>query len=255
MAYFQLLGTGAAPEPDPAAEGRNRRLPASALAHHIGTWLLLDVTPAIAEQAELALSVTHVALTDPRPEVVLPHLKALDAWLDAPATLLLAKGTASPFSSAARSFRQLTTVLLSPETPTVVGDLTVTALALDAGASPGRWAFALDTGKKRVLYAPGLFEVPERVSAWFTGNDLLVVDGYGWDADVSPGTAADGADLRGHAGVLNRLVSWLDLRNASVLFTNLGPRTPPHAQASTAVRRSSHRADVGFDQQKIPLGR
>jgi hypothetical protein len=217
--------------------------------------LLLDATSAVLEQAELALSVTHVALTDPRPELALPHLKALDGWLEAPATLILPKGTASPFSSAARSYGRLSTAIIPPETPTVVDDLTVTALPIDEGVSPGRWAFALDTGKKRVMYAPNLREVPARLASWFSGNDLLVVDGFGWDSDAAPGGSLPGADPRGNAGALNHLVRWLDLRNESVLFTHLGPRTPPHAQASTTVRRSSHKADVGFDQQKIPLGR
>ena len=137
----------------------------------------------------------------------------------------------------------------------MVDDLTVTALPLDDGPGPGRWAFVVDTGKKRVLYAPNLLEVPARLADRFSGNDLLVVDGLGWESDVGPGEALAGADARGNAGALNRLVRWLDLRNEAVLFTHLGARTPPHAQASAAVRRASHRADVAFDQQKIPLGR
>src|SRR5690606_20522348 len=98
--------------------------------------------------------------------------------------------------------------------------------------APPNYGYLFDTGKKRVCYASDVKHIPEQSLPYFRGNDLLAVDGAGWDKDLPT-----------HRGALNHLHEYVEAGNEQVVFTHIGRSAPPHTQASTMVRRMSHKAD------------
>ena len=146
-------------------------------------------------------------------------------------------------------FRQVTIEhdLLTPGKPAKAGDLHVTCFPTPTGtgktARPN-YAYHFDTGKKRVTYASDLKTLPEKWTGYFQDNDLLVVDGAGWDKD-----------LPNHRGALNHLQDYVAANNARIVFTDIGRAAPPHTQANEAVQQFYAGAEVAFDFMKIPLGR
>ncbi len=245
MAYFQFLGTGPVESPTQGV-GRNLRRPASALLHHISTYLLFDATSAVAEQAEQALSVTHVALTGlQKPRHA--GLVELDAWLEMPAVLLVPGAVPAELARRAGALKRFELQPLPLLTPTPISDITLTAFPLREGSAKAPDAvvgYHVDTGKKKITYAPSFGEVPPESDAFFANNDLLVVDGRGFARDTP-----------GHVGALPRIADWLSRGNETLIFTDLDPDCPPHTQAQAQVRRGSHHADLAFDFMKAPLGR
>jgi phosphoribosyl 1,2-cyclic phosphodiesterase len=243
MAYFQILGTGPS-TPITEGTGRNRRRRSSALMNNIASYVLIDATHDWSEQASVALSVTDVVLTSSSRDAA-GGLGALDRWADRSIQLLAPKPLWSELKKKYGPFENIEHVRLDAGKPTVVGDLEITAFALSDGANVGAsYGYRFESGRKCVTYASDFKEIPEASQRYFEDNDLLVVDGAGWDKDLPT-----------HRGVLNHLTDYVTGRNEVLLFTNIGRSAPPHATASAAVRRVYHRADVAYDFQKVPLGR
>jgi hypothetical protein len=245
MAYFQFLGTGPVDAPAQGT-GRNQRRPASALLHHISTYLLFDATTSVVEQAEQALSITHIALTGLQRSRY-AGLTELDAWLESPAILYAPGAPPADLGRRAGGLRHIELQPLPLLVPTVVSDVTLTPFPLREGAAKAADAlvgFHIDTGKKKITYAPSFGEIPPESAAFFDANDLLVVDGRGFARDTPS-----------HVGALPRIADWLSRGNEAVVFTDLDADCPPHTQAQAQVRRGSHRADLAFDFMKAPLGR
>ena len=75
-------------------------------------------------------------------------------------------------------------------------------------------------------------------------NQVLIIDGAGWDKDLPT-----------HRGILNHIHEYATWKNERLIFTHIGRAAPPHAEASTLVRRMYFAADMAFDFMKLPLGR
>lgn len=241
MAYFQFLGSGPLAA-TPEGTGRNFRRPASAILHHISTYLLFDTTVCATEQADQALSVTHIVFTG----FARDHTRGLadlDAWLEAPVVVLAPPGQLDGLKRLG-PFRRLQFEPLELNSPTTVSDITVTAFSLGITGPNAVLGYHIDTGKKRITYAPAFAALPDDVTPHFSTNDLLIVDGGGWDKDTAQ-----------HVGALNQLPGWLEKANEAVVFTGITSSAPPHTLAVSSVRRISHRADIGYDFMKFPLGR
>lgn len=245
MAYFQFLGTGPS-TPITDAVGRNMRRRSSALLQHISTYLLMDVTHDFDDQVEQALSVTGVVVTNPSRDAA-GGLGNLDRWVDGETPFYAPQDLWDEVVKRYGPFRQLVHVALEPCVPCPVADLHLTALPLEtstgADAAPN-YGYHVDTGKKKITYASDMKVIPPASEPFFRGNDLLVVDGAGWDKDLPT-----------HRGALNHLPTYIELGNEKVVFTDIGRAAPPHTLATSAVRRVSHRAEVAYDFMKVPLGR
>lgn len=243
MAYFQLLGTGPS-TPITEGTGRNRRRRSSALLNNIASYVLIDATHDFAEQAAVALSVTDVVLTSASRDAA-GGLGALDRWADRPINLVAPKALWAELKKKYGPFENLTHVGLAAYKPLEVGDVKITAFPLSDGTDDkASYGYRFETGRKCVTYASDFKQIPEASEAYFEDNDLLVVDGAGWDKDLPT-----------HRGVLNHLTDYISRRNETLLFTNIGRSAPPHATATAAVQRVYHRAAVAFDFMKVPLGR
>ncbi|MEC9072195.1 MAG: MBL fold metallo-hydrolase, partial [Myxococcota bacterium] len=171
----------------------------------------------------------------------------LDRWLDTSVPLCVPGDLWDELVQRYGPFENLEHLPLKVGTPQTVGDLDVTAFALPTqeGKSPRpNYGYHFQTGKKSVTYASDMKTLPEDAAPYFEDNDLLVVDAAGWDKD-----------LPNHRGALNHLQSYVEGRNARIIFTDVGRSAPPHSQASSMVRRMCAGADVGFDFMKVPLGR
>ena len=243
MAYFQILGTGPS-TPITEGTGRNRRRRSSAIMNNIASYVLVDATHDFEEQAAIALTVTDVVVTSSSRDAS-GGLGALDRWTDRPINLLATKPLVSELKEKYGRFENISHVPLKPHKAVEAGDLSVTAFPLGDGDELGKtYGYRFQTKRKCVTYASDFKEIPEESALYFQDNDLLVVDGAGWDKDLPT-----------HRGVLNHLTSYVSGQNAVLLFTNIGRAAPPHATASAAVRRVYHRADVAYDFMKVPLGR
>ncbi len=245
MAYFQILGTGPS-TPITDAVGRNYRRRSAAIMQHIATYVLLDATHDFEEQAEVALSVTGVVVTNPSRDAA-GGLGNLDRWVDADTPFYATPDLWQEVRSRYGPFKRLHHVPLAPGEPLAVQDLTLTAVMVETSPGPDApptYAYHFDTGKKRVCYASDVKLIDEAAEPYFHDNDLLVIDGAGWDKDLPT-----------HRGALNHLPRYIEWGNKRVIFTHIGRAAPPHSLASSAVRRRSHKADVAYDGMKLPLGR
>ncbi len=245
MAYFQILGTGPS-TPITEGTGRNVRRRSSAVFQNIATYILIDATHDLEEQIERALSVTAVVLSNPTRDAA-GGLGKLDRWLDRDIPLVAPPRLYELLEQRYGPFDHLHHQPMEPLVPTVVGDVTVTALPLTTSGGSNalpNYGYRFDTGKKRVAYASDVKIIPPESEPFLHDNDLLVIDGGGW-----------ARDLPTHRGALNHLHVYAGWGNQQLLFTNIGRSAPPHTQASAAVRSVSPRADVAFDFMKIPLGR
>jgi phosphoribosyl 1,2-cyclic phosphodiesterase len=243
MAYFQILGTGPS-TPITDGTGRNQRRRSSALMNNIASYVLIDATHDFEEQATIALTVTDVVLTSSSRDAA-GGLGTLDRWTDRPINLLAPKPLWAELKKKYGPFKNITHVNMKPHKAVEAGDLTITAFPLSDGTTEGAsYGYRFDTKRKCVTYASDFKAIPDESADYFKDNDLLVVDGAGWDKDLPT-----------HRGVLNHLTDYVSKRNAVLLFTNMGRSAPPHATASSAVRRVYHRADVAYDFMKVPLGR
>ncbi len=245
MAYFQILGTGPS-TPITDATGRNYRRRSSALAQHISTWILIDVTHDFDEQIEQALSVTGVVLTNASRDAA-GGLGNLDKWLDAKTPLYAPEPFWQELVERYGPFQKLTHQRIQPHKAFTAIDLQVTCFPVEtsSGASAAAtWGYRFDNGKKKVCYASDVKVIPPESEVYFKGNDLLVVDAAGWDKDLPT-----------HRGALNHLSTYLGWNNEQVIFTHIGRAAPPHTLAAAAVKKMSHRADVAYDFMKVPLGR
>ena len=243
MAYFHILGTGPS-TPITDGTGRNRRRRSSALMNNIASYVLIDATHDFTEQAGVALSVTDVVLTSASRDAA-GGLGALDRWADRAIRLPAPKKLWTELKKKYGPFDHIEHVRLDPRKPLEVGDVTITAFPLSDGSDEAAsFGYRFETGRKCVTYASDFKQIPETSRVYFQDNDLLIVDGAGWDKDLPT-----------HRGVLNHLTEYVSQRNEVLLFTNIGRSAPPHATASAAVRRVYHRADVAYDFMKVPLGR
>ncbi|TNF31305.1 MAG: hypothetical protein EP329_12565 [Deltaproteobacteria bacterium] len=245
MAYFQFLGTGPS-TPITDAVGRNLRRRSSALMQHISTYLLLDVTHDFEEQVEMALSVTGVVVTNPSRDAA-GGLGNLDRWVDAETPFYAPEDLWKDIVARYGPFKQLVHVPLEPCVPLAVAELHLTAFPLETSTgadAAANYGYHVDTGKKKITYASDVKVIPPESEPFFRDNDLLVVDGAGWDKDLPT-----------HRGALNHLPTYIELGNQKVVFTDIGRAAPPHTLATSAVRRVSHRAEVAYDFMKVPLGR
>jgi phosphoribosyl 1,2-cyclic phosphodiesterase len=245
MAYFQFLGTGPS-TPITEGTGRNLRLRSSALLQHISSYILIDATHDFEQQAEHAMSVTACVLTNASRDAA-GGLGTLDRWLPAPAQLFATPELWALVAEQYGPFTRLRHVPIEVGRSTPCGDLELAAFALETsgGMDPSPcYGYRFDTGKRKIAYASDLKHIPEASLPYFSGNDLLVVDGAGWDKDLPT-----------HRGALNHLHDYVAWRNERIIFTDIGRSAPPHSQASAQVRKMSHRAEVAFDFLKIPLGR
>lgn len=198
--------------------------------------------PDLEEQLEHAISVTAVVLTNSSRDAA-GGLGNLDRWLESPTPLVATQALWDEIVPRYGPFSTLQHHRVEPYQASRVGDLLVTAVPVETGNGL-TYAYQFDNGKKRVLYASDLKHIPEAARPFFRDNELLVVDAAGWDKDLPT-----------HRGALNHLPDYLADNNQSILFTHIGRAAPPHALASSAVRRLSPRADVGYDTLKFPLGR
>ena len=243
MAYFQILGTGPS-TPITEGTGRNRRRRSSGLMNNIASYVLVDATHDWSEQASVALSVTDVVVTSASRDAA-GGLGALDRWTDRAIQLLAPKPLWAELKKKYGPFENIEHLRLTPGKPLAVGDVEVTAFALSDGTTVGAsYGYRFKTGRKCVTYASDFKEIPDEALCYFRDNDLLVVDGAGWDKDLPT-----------HRGVLNHLTDYVGGKNDVLLFTNIGRSAPPHATAAAAVRRVYHKADVAYDFLKVPLGR
>jgi phosphoribosyl 1,2-cyclic phosphodiesterase len=236
MAYFQFLGTGPS-TPITDATGRNFRLRSSGLMQHIATYLMLDVTHDFDQQIEMALSVTHVCVTNPSRDAA-GGLGNLERWTEHPVPLCVPADLYKELLSRYGPMAKLPHLETPALTPVQVGDLLVVAFPVETtpGAdAPPSYGYRFDNGKKKVCYASDVKHVPEVSMPYMRGNDLLIVDAAGWDKDLPT-----------HRGALNHLHDYVSWGNEQVLFTDVGRSAPPHTLASSTVRRLSHKADVAY---------
>jgi phosphoribosyl 1,2-cyclic phosphodiesterase len=245
MAYFQILGTGTS-TPNSEATGRNHRRRTAALAQHISTWVLIDAPPEIEEQLEHALSVTALVLTSGARDAA-GGLPLLDKWLQVATPCYAPEALWRELVERYGPFQRLRHAPLDLCEPVTVGDLTLTAFPVETtvgAAVVPTYGYRFDNGKKRVCYASDVKTIPAESAAFFRDNDLLVVDGAGWDKD-----------LPAHRGALNHLSEYVEGKNQLIVFTQIGKTAPPHTLAAAALKRMSHRAELAYDFMKIPLGR
>jgi len=243
MAYFHILGTGPS-TPITEGTGRNLRRRSSALLNNIASYVMIDATHDFAEQAAVALSVTDLVLTSASRDAA-GGIGALDRWADRTINLAAPKELWAEVKKKHGPFAHIEHVRLDPYKALEIGDVKITAFPLSDGSDErASYGYRFETGRKCVTYASDFKRIPSASQAYFEDNDLLVVDGAGWDKDLPT-----------HRGVLNHLTEYVSGRNEILLFTNIGRSAPPHATASAAVRRVYHRADVAYDFMKVPLGR
>ncbi|HRE92318.1 MAG TPA: MBL fold metallo-hydrolase [Myxococcota bacterium] len=245
MAYFQILGTGPS-TPITDGTGRNYRRRTAALCQHISTWVLIDATHDFEEQAEHAVSVTAVCLTGGSRDAA-GGLGNLDKWLETKTPLYAPDDLWEEVSGRYGPFNKLEHKRLVINKATTVGDLSVLAFKVEttagAAAAP-TYGYRFDNGKKKVSYASDVKVIPPESLPFFKNNDLLVVDGAGWDKDLPT-----------HRGALNHLSTYIEWGNQHVVFTHIGRAAPPHTLAAASIKRMSHKADLAYDFMKIPLGR
>ena len=245
MAYFQFLGTGPS-TPITDATGRNYRRRSSALMHHIATYVLIDATHDLEEQVEVAMTVTAIVVTNGSRDAA-GGLGNLDRWLDTRTPLYAPTSLYEEVESRYGPFERIYHEPIKPFQTLTVGDLEMTCFPVET--TPGEearenYGYQFDTGKKKVTYASDVKVVPEASQRFFEGNDLLAVDGAGWDKDLPT-----------HRGVLNHLPAYVAAGNELVRFTDIGRSAPPHSEASRRVARIYPRAELAYDFMKIPLGR
>jgi phosphoribosyl 1,2-cyclic phosphodiesterase len=245
MAYFQFLGTGPS-TPITDSTGRNYRRRSSALAQHISTWILIDVTHDFDEQIEQALSVTGVVLTNASRDAA-GGLGNLDKWLETKTPLFAPEVLWKELMSRYGPFQKLTHHKVQVNKPFKATDLEVTCFKVETSTGPAAaptFGYRFDNGKKKVCYASDVKVIPPASEQYFKGNDLLVVDAAGWDKDLPT-----------HRGALNHLSDYIEWGNEQLIFTHIGRAAPPHTLAASAIKKMSHRADVAYDFMKVPLGR
>ena len=245
MAYLQILGTGPS-TPITDGVGRNYRRRSSALMNHISCYFMLDVTHDFDEQVEMALSVTAAAVTNSSRDAA-GGLGNLDKWTEHPLPLHVPRALYEELEERYGPFEKIFHVPTPAGQATDVGEMKVTPFVVETSSGEdGRSTFGyhFDTGKKRVCYASDLKFIPPESEQYFQNNDLLIVDGAGWDKDLPT-----------HRGALNHIHQYAAWKNDRIIFTHIGRSAPPHSQASTSVRRMHHLADVAFDEMKLPLGR
>ena len=245
MAYFQFLGTGPS-TPITDATGRNYRRRTSALAQHISTYLLIDVTHDFDEQIEHALSVTGVVITNTTRDAA-GGLGNLDKWLETKTPFYASNELWADISKKYGPFLHLQHVKIDDGKTFTVGDMEAVSFRVETSsgsAATPTWGFRFDNGKKKVCYASDVKHIPAESERFFHDNDLLVIDSAGWDKDLPT-----------HRGALNHLSTYIEWGNQQVIFTHVGRAAPPHTLAAAAIRRMSHRADLAYDFMKIPLGR
>lgn len=245
MAYFQFLGTGPS-TPITDSPGRNYRRRSSALAQHISTWILIDVTHDFEEQIEHALSVTGVVVTNASRDAA-GGLGNLDRWLDTKTPFYAPEVLWKQISSRYGPFQNLSHQKVQINKPFKAVDLEIVCFKVitssGANATP-TFGYRFDNGKKKVCYASDVKVIPPASEVFFKNNDLLVVDAAGWDKDLPT-----------HRGALNHLSSYIEWDNAHLVFTHIGRAAPPHTLAASAIKKMSHKADVAYDFMKVPLGR
>ncbi|PIE18711.1 MAG: hypothetical protein CSA66_04190 [Proteobacteria bacterium] len=213
---------------------------------HIATYIFIDATHDFDEQAELALSITGVVVTNASRDAA-GGLGNLDRWVTGKTPFYAPADLWAEIVARYGPFKQLVHVPLTPGEPLAAQDLSITAVAVETTPgddAPPTYAYHFDTGKKRVCYASDVKLIDKAAEPFFHDNDLLVVDAAGWDKDLPT-----------HRGAINHLPSYVQWGNDRVIFTHIGRAAPPHSLASTAVRRMSHCADVAYDGMKLPLGR
>ena len=242
MAYFLILGTGPS-TPITDGTGRNYRRRSSALMHNIASYCLIDVTHDFEEQVEIALSVTDLAVTSTSRDAV-GGIGNLDRWADQTVTLHAPKAVWKTLSERYGPFTNIVHNPIEPLQAFQAGDLKITALPVDTENGSPRFAYRFDTGKKKVCYASDVKQIPDASEAAMKGNQVLVIDGAGWDKDLPT-----------HRGVLNHIHEYATWNNERLVFTHIGRAAPPHAEASTLIRRMYFAADIAFDFMKLPLGR
>jgi phosphoribosyl 1,2-cyclic phosphodiesterase len=245
MAYFQFLGTGPS-TPITDATGRNYRRRSSALIQHIATYALIDVTHDFEEQADRALTVTALMVTNGSRDAA-GGLSTLDRWVDHRVGLCAPADLWEELRERYGPFENIDHIPLTAGRAKAVGDLNLTAFSLPTGGADGgraNYGYHFDTGKRKVTYASDFKEIPKASQRFFEGNDLLVVDAAGWDKDLPT-----------HRGALNHLASYVESENQRIVFTHLGRSAPPHSLAENTVRQQSGLASVAYDFMKIPLGR
>lgn len=245
MAYFQFLGTGPS-TPLTEATGRNYRRRSSGLMQHIATYLMVDVTHDFSEQVDMALSVTHAAVTNASRDAA-GGLGNLDRWTEHPVPLCVPQKLYEEVVARYGPFEKLPHIDTPPLTPVEVGDLTITAFPVETTPGPDAtptYGYRFNNGRKTICYVSDLKHLPEESSPYLRDNDLLVVDSAGWDKDLPT-----------HRGALNHVHDYVAWNNAQILFTDVGRSAPPHTMASGVIRRLSHKADVAYDFLKVPLGR
>lgn len=245
MAYFQFLGTGPS-TPITDATGRNQRRRSAGLMQHIATYALIDVTHDFDAQIEHALTVTAVMVTNGSRDAA-GGLGNLDRWTEHRVPFYAPADIWEEVVGRYGPFENLDHVTLKPGKAKPVGDLELTAFALVTSSGDQarpNYGYHFHTGKRRVTYASDVKDLPKASERFFSGNDLLVVDGAGWDKDLPT-----------HRGALNHLPDYAAQKNERILFTHIGRATPPHSQANNMVRRIYPGAAVAYDFMKIPLGR
>jgi phosphoribosyl 1,2-cyclic phosphodiesterase len=242
MAFFQILGTGPS-TPITNATGRNVRRRTSALMHYISTYLLLDATHDFEEQIEGALSVTAVVLSNLSRDAA-GGLANLDRWCKEEVVLYAPQALFDGLNKRYGPFETIRHQAVEAHETVVAGDLKLTPFPVTTGSDALAFGYHMDTGKKRVCYVSDVKTLPEGSEKYLRGNDLLVIDGAGWDKDLPT-----------HRGALNHLPDYADWGNERIIFTHIGRSAPPHAQATAMVRRMNYKADVAFDFMKLPLGR
>ena len=242
MAYFQILGTGPS-TPITDGVGRNYRRRTSALMQNIASYCLIDVTHDFEEQAEIALSVTDVVVTNPSRDAA-GGLGNLDRWADEPIALHAPTAFYELLVDKYGPFEKLEHQNLVPGEAKGIGDLELTAFPLITRKGTPTFGYHFETGKKRVCYASDVKQIPEESLEFFKNNDILVIDGAGWDKDLPT-----------HRGILNHVHDYAAWGNDRLVFTHIGRSAPPHSEASMMVRRMCQSAEVAFDFMKLPLGR
>ena len=245
MAYFQILGTGPS-TPITDATGRNYRRRTSALMQHIATYALIDVTHDFEEQVDRALTVTAVMVTNGSRDAA-GGLSTLDDWTEHRLSFYATDELWEELTRRYGPFKKLDHVTVAEGKAIAVGDLHLTVFELSARDAEGsrlNYGYHFDTGKRKITYASDFKTIPAKSERFFCGNDLLIVDGAGWDKDLPT-----------HRGALNHLPEYVSGENERIIFTHLGRSAPPHSMAEHLVRQQASTAAVAYDFMKVPLGR
>jgi phosphoribosyl 1,2-cyclic phosphodiesterase len=103
------------------------------------------------------------------------------------------------------------------------------------------WGFRIQADGKTVTYASDFKSIPPASRKYFQKNDLLIVDGAGWQHDLAT-----------HRGILNHARAYA-AQNKRVLFTQIGRLVPPHNQANRILQKICPRAALAYDGLRIKL--